>query len=359
MVKLKEFLDSEISQGLEISQPDLNQWIQLCHMLMVRILLFNKRRVSEVEELKIKDILEIENNKDDEILSQMDLTEKALAKRMSVVEVRGKSTRGLRKVFVILSEGMLLACKHLIQTRMYVGIDQSNEYLFARPGGSVLDGCKAMRDVTNNCPGLECPHLIRTRLLRKYLATTLQLLDMNAEELKMIADHMGHSVAIHTDVYRLQSSVLEKTKVARALIGLENGQLGKFSGKNLSSCSFDDLPVPLVQEEDNLDDLVSELESDPDSETETETCPKRVLQAKPIDVPYKQKKFDHRKRWSAEEETIIAAEFKNNFIEKCNPSAEEIKTLYEKYPIMKERSVAVIRAKINNIILGKCKAKIN
>ena len=109
--------------------------------------------------------------------------------------------------------------------------------------------------------------------------------------------------------------------------------------------------------------MVTDVESDPDSETETEKGTKRVLQPKPIDkdevLPYKQKKFDQRKRWTAEEETIIAAEFKNNFIEKRNPSAGEIKSLYEKYPIMKERSVAVVRVKINNIILGKCKTKVN
>ena len=97
---------------------------------------------------------------------------------MTVIEVRGKSTRGLRKVFVILSEEMLKACQHLIETRLYVGIDPSNEYLFARLSGSAMDGCKAMRDITERCPGLEHPKLIRTRLLRKYLATTIQLLDM-------------------------------------------------------------------------------------------------------------------------------------------------------------------------------------
>lgn len=35
-------------------------------------------------------------------------------------------------------------------------------------------------------------------------------------ELKLIADHMGHSEAINTDIYWLQSSVLERTKVAKA-----------------------------------------------------------------------------------------------------------------------------------------------
>lgn len=62
---------------------------------------------------------------------------------------------------------------------------------------------------------------------------------MSGDELKLLADHMGHSVAIHTDVYRMQSSVLERTKVARALVALEEGSLKNFQGRNLSSVSLD------------------------------------------------------------------------------------------------------------------------
>lgn len=64
-------------------------------------------------------------------------------------------------------------------------------------------------------------------------------MDMTSDELKLVADHMGHSVAIHTDIYKLQSSVLERTKVARALVALENGTLKKFGGQCLESISLD------------------------------------------------------------------------------------------------------------------------
>lgn len=64
-------------------------------------------------------------------------------------------------------------------------------------------------------------------------------MDMTGDELKLVADHMGHSVAIHTDIYKLQSSLLERTKVARALIALESGQMGKFKGQSLDSISLE------------------------------------------------------------------------------------------------------------------------
>ena len=312
MVKLKEFSDSEISDFVGTPKPSLEQWTEACQTLMVRILLFNKRRVAEVQELKVEDILHAHDTKDNaDIMSQLDVTEQALANRMRVVEVRGKSTRGLRKVFIILSEPMMKACVHLNQTRLYAGIDPSNEFLFARQGGSVLDGCKAMRDMTSKCPGLECPHLIRTRLLRKYLATTIQLLDMTGDELKMVADHMGHSVTVHTDVYRLQTSVLEKTKVARALIALENGNLGKFAGRNLASSTFEELPLPVVEDiEDNntFDAGDSGSESDvPNEESvpiETSRVSKRVLINENDDetgISSQRNQTIKRRRWNAQE----------------------------------------------------------
>ena len=39
-----------------------------------------------------------------------------------------------------------------------------------------------------------------------------------APELKIVGDLMGYNVNIHTDVYRLQSSLIEKSKVAQILM---------------------------------------------------------------------------------------------------------------------------------------------
>lgn len=66
-----------------------------------------------------------------------------------------------------------------------------------------------------------------------------QIIDMTDSELKMVADHMGHNMNVHTDVYRLQSSLLEKTKVARVLIAMENGHINRFAGKRLEAISVD------------------------------------------------------------------------------------------------------------------------
>lgn len=51
---------------------------------------------------------------------------------------------------------------------------------------------------------------------------------MESQELALLADHMGHSVNIHTDVYKLQSSLLERSKVAKILCAVENGELSRY-----------------------------------------------------------------------------------------------------------------------------------
>ena len=46
---------------------------------------------------------------------------------------------------------------------------------------------------------------------------------------------------------------------------------------------------------------------------------------------------------------------KNHILRKCNPSVVEIKAAQEKCQVLKQRSVAMIKSKINNMILGKCR----
>lgn len=58
---------------------------------------------------------------------------------------------------------------------------------------------------------------------------------MKGNELKMLADHMGHDVQIHSNYYRLQTSTVEKTKVARILCAVEEGNVSQFAGKHLES----------------------------------------------------------------------------------------------------------------------------
>ena len=409
LVMFKDFLDDEIKKFVLLFPLSASEWGQFSKLLLVRLALFNKRRISEVAELKICDFSNRLGSSADheEVFEQLDITEQILVKRMDLIEVRGKSVRGLRKVFIVLTQEMVQACEHLLKTRYHAKQNLDNPFLFSRPNSlGPIDGCTAMREITNLCEQLKEPNLIRSRLLRKYMATTIQILDMSRDELSTIADHMGHSVAVHTDVYRMQTSLQEKTKVARALIALENGKLSKFSGQTLSSITLEHLPIPTCDEPgepaeyDNDDDIIDMAIIANNSETndalpnktnepkpefnvdiiannsdKNDSLPNETNEAKPGfiltetstddvssttvisegNLPRVQAPPRKRKRWDANEESILIKAFRSSFERSKNPSLSEITEAQNKYPVLKSRSAPVIKTKINNILLGKCK----
>jgi hypothetical protein len=60
----------------------------------------------------------------------------------------------------------------------------------------------------------------------------------------MVADHMGHDLNIHTNIYRLQSSLVERGKVARILLAADSGQLHKFDAtQDLDGIDLDKIPL--------------------------------------------------------------------------------------------------------------------
>lgn len=68
---------------------------------------------------------------------------------------------------------------------------------------------------------LNKPKLITPTRTRKYLATILQLLDMNDAELTWLINHFGHTKDVHRQWYRQDDSTIELTKVARVLCAVD------------------------------------------------------------------------------------------------------------------------------------------
>ncbi|XP_074661519.1 uncharacterized protein LOC141914151 [Tubulanus polymorphus] len=213
-----------------------------------------------------------------------------------------------------------------------------------------LDGCEAFRVVTNECPNLLEPGSIRTSALRRYLATTSQILDMKPEELKMLCDHMGHDVNIHINHYRLQSSLLEKSKVARLLIAVENGQVKDFKGKNLDDIEIDTLPLHSAQfdEAENSDTTSGNVEKLVDSAVKPVCASTSTISItnEPI------RNVVIRKRWSDEENTVFFNIMKDYIESKKMPPASKIREVCDK---LKGRTTAQIRSRVHNYITGKQK----
>ena len=44
------------------------------------------------------------------------------------------------------------------------------------------------------------------------------MLNMPDADLKFVADHMGHDLNIHSSIYKLRTSLVERAKVAKMLV---------------------------------------------------------------------------------------------------------------------------------------------
>lgn len=62
-----------------------------------------------------------------------------------------------------------------------------------------------------------------------------------------------------------------------------------------------------------------------------------------------------RKKWTSEEERELSNAFGIQIQSKSNITTSEIRNAQKKFRLLSERSEAVIRSKLNNIILGKSK----
>jgi hypothetical protein len=82
VVALTDWTQAELAHCLTIQSPSSQEWRWVAYLVMVRLILFNKQRVSEVDELKILDFTDRPKEKESaEVLEHLDVSERALVKR--------------------------------------------------------------------------------------------------------------------------------------------------------------------------------------------------------------------------------------------------------------------------------------
>jgi hypothetical protein len=64
-------------------------------------------------------------------------------------------------------------------------------------------------------------------------------LGLKAGEVEWLSNHMGHTVDIHKEAYRLHESTIEMAKVSKLLLAIDNGMVGNFRGKSLDDIDIE------------------------------------------------------------------------------------------------------------------------
>ena len=141
-----------------------------------------------------------------------------------------------------MEKDILLAMEALLLHRKTVGVVEENIYLFATPTkGSLrpLRGNDCLNNVLKTVGDLEYPERVRSTELRKYCATVSQIADLGENDLRWLAEHLGHNLDVHREYYRLRESTVELSKVSRLLLALDEGSIANLAGKKLSEISVE------------------------------------------------------------------------------------------------------------------------
>ena len=402
LMKIKEYLESSITELSDrlYAEPNTANYVNLVDCVVTRIILFNKRRGGEVARMtrahyeKLSNPTAVRASGLDDISKTLSRTEQELCTRLKLIEIAGKRNQ---TVPVLLTQDVIKGIDSILANRTAVGINPSNLFVFARSSGlNNVDPFAAVRRVAE-CAGAKRPELVRSTKLRKYVATVSQVMDMQPSELSLLCRHMGHSVHVHEDFYRLPSRTLELAKVSKLLIAVEGGDLVQLNGKTLNSLDIEDIPDACL-EEDEKDDNESEEEADtnasrPCSSRQSLSVSERneglseieiaddVEPSSDDDVPVrkkqrkmslckKEKKGESsrvislprpcarrcpKKAWTAAEKDALFAHFVDNIHSRRVPGKKECEEAMNKFPVLSSREWRHIKFAVKNIISAEMK----
>lgn len=162
------------------------------------IILFNRRRIGDVQYLKIKDYNSDKKNNFQDFENSITKSEKVLTSQYKRVVNGGKGSRAV----VILFPPLLQKFVTILLDHRQKYIPKDNKYVFASPRSKLAwaQGDVAIRNLTKKMK-LENPASISSNKLRKHIATVMQTLSMSKTDYKQFSKFMGHTEKTHEEFY--------------------------------------------------------------------------------------------------------------------------------------------------------------
>ena len=223
---LRDHLVASISQASEDLQQDCSysNFRSLAVKVIARLTVFNKRRAKEVAALLADSWASRPDWKQREEVTKLltSLERKILDKKLDLVMVPGKKSR---KVPILIPLDCQEAMALLHSAKEKCGIPPSNPFFFASMSSNgFLQGGQALKSEVSAI-ALAKPERITSTKCRKYAATITQLFDLTGQEQEWLANHLGHSVNIQKEFYRVHESTIELTKVGKMLLGMDGDEV--------------------------------------------------------------------------------------------------------------------------------------
>lgn len=341
--KMKIYLDNLISHSmiqLKANNSDEVAFRQLIEGTYCNVLLFNKRRVGELQRILVETYVKhLDGKSSGEFENLLSPSEKILVKNLKRIVIKGKRGRGVPVLFD------RTTCEALDLTVQFreIFFQNNNIYLFPQlHSETCISGYHIFRKHVNLAlKDSNKTATFTSTKLRKHLATISQILKMGPDELEQLATFMGHTTKTHQEWYRLPADIYQTAKVSKILLLSQNSNIDKFKGRNIN-----DLNVG--------DEL---LESQNDSDTDEETIPindtgdvvRETIQETQTHVQNNKKKII-RNRWTAEEKRVTEEYFRRHIRLKQAPKKNEVLQLVESYPhLFKNRKWDSIKVYVCNV----------
>ena len=219
---LSHYLIAEAETNATIlkEKADISAWAKLNEVTLAQIIMFNRRRAGECSKMTLEDYDKKElSNTQGEFDGCLSNVEKELCKIFYRTEIIAKRGRISPVLFTKLVKSQL---DLLIEKRVIID-NPDNKFLFpTRSSNSHIRGTDCLRVFARAC-GAEAPERLRSTKLRKHIATMSQLLNMQENELDVLAQFLGHDIRVHREFYRLPEATVQVAKVSKLLLMMETG----------------------------------------------------------------------------------------------------------------------------------------
>ncbi|XP_030559364.1 uncharacterized protein LOC115768712 isoform X2 [Drosophila novamexicana] len=195
---------------------------------LISLLIFNRRRVGELERLTLESyrtahsIGDIDDRANSNLYKDMSAKMRNISQNFTRVIIRGKKNRTVPVLFTPWD-------RYCIDNILEYGkrtINKPTTYIFSVPNPRPLRkeyirACPILEKFANEC-GARCPESLRGTNLRKQLATHTSLSNVKDIQIDYLASFMGHHKDIHKNYYRVPASVAEMTQVSQLLMSAMN-----------------------------------------------------------------------------------------------------------------------------------------
>ena len=220
-------------------------------LVQARLLLYNKRRSGELENVSLDDYTRHSQGVDEvdmSLLGKLSPLENYLFESQEMMSVRGNLEH---TVPVLLPEDVqqplcFLACPRV---RAAAHIKKGNRYLFPTTGDYPFRAYDSLKTMCESV-GISSDN-ITPITLRKYTATLTHMLDLSDHQVEWVCKHLGHTKGIHKQVYRQLAGSVERIQIGKLMLIQDYGLGGKFVNKTLESVQFEDIIQAGEEETEN------------------------------------------------------------------------------------------------------------